>query len=100
MCKRYFHRLSLTPPPLGTQPTTQACALPRNRTGDLSVCRLVLNPLSHTSRNFLLKKCIKKVLLIKKQVNQHPHNLENDVILLNRCWWYCHLIWALGRNAT
>ena len=35
---------------LGTWPTTQACALTGNQTGDLLVCRLVLNPLSHTSQ--------------------------------------------------
>ena len=35
-------------PPMGTRPTTQACALTGNRTGDPLVCRLVLNSLSHT----------------------------------------------------
>ena len=35
-------------PPLGTWPTTQACALTGNRTGDPLVRRLTLNPLSHT----------------------------------------------------
>ena len=35
---------------LGTWPTTQACTLPGNRTGDLLVCRPALNPLSHTSQ--------------------------------------------------
>ena len=34
---------------LGTWPTTQACALTGNRTGDPSVHELTLNPLSHTS---------------------------------------------------
>ena len=37
-------------PLLGTWPTTQACALTRNRTGDPLVHRLALNPLSHTSQ--------------------------------------------------
>ena len=37
-------------PPLGTWPTTQACALTRNQTNDLLVHRPVLNPLSHTSQ--------------------------------------------------
>ena len=35
---------------LGTQPTTQACALTRNRTGDPFLCRPALNPLSHSSQ--------------------------------------------------
>ena len=42
--------LLLTYPQLGTWPTTQACALTGNRTGDLSVCRQALNPLSLTSQ--------------------------------------------------
>ena len=48
--------LPLAHPPLGTWPATQACALTGNRTSDLSVCRLALNPLSHTSQGetFLL----------------------------------------------
>ena len=39
--------LPLARPLLGTWPTTQACALTGNQTGDLWVHRLVLNPLSH-----------------------------------------------------
>ena len=41
-----------------TWPTTQACALTWNQTGDPLVCRPVLNLLSHTSqvRNFPLGK--------------------------------------------
>ena len=46
MCERYEDRLPLARPQLGTWPTTQACALTRNRTGDLLACRLALNPLS------------------------------------------------------
>ena len=37
-------------PLLGTWPTTQAGALTGNRTGDPLVCRLAINPLSHTSQ--------------------------------------------------
>ena len=36
--------------PLGTWPTTQACALTGNQTGDPLVHRQVHNPLSHTSQ--------------------------------------------------
>ena len=37
---------------LGTWPTTQACALTGNQTGDPLVHGLVLNPLSHTSQGY------------------------------------------------
>ena len=40
----------LTRPLLGTWPTTQACALTGNQTGDLLVLRPTVNPLSHTSQ--------------------------------------------------
>ena len=35
---------------LGTKPATQACALTGNRTGDLSLCGTMPNPLSHTGQ--------------------------------------------------
>ena len=48
----------LLTPPTGDRPTTQACALTRNQTGDLSVHRLVLIPLSHASQGlFIIFKC-------------------------------------------
>ena len=42
--------LPLAHPLLGTWPTTQACALTGNQTGDPLVLRPTLNPLSHTSQ--------------------------------------------------
>ena len=42
--------LPLTDPILGTWPTTQACALTGNQTGNPLVHRPALNPLSHTAR--------------------------------------------------
>ena len=51
MCKRYISWLPLTCPQLGTWPATQACVLTGNRTSDLLVCRMALNPLSHTSQD-------------------------------------------------
>ena len=39
---------------LRTWPATQACALTRNWTGDPLVCRLSLNPLSHTSQGLFI----------------------------------------------
>ena len=50
MCKRYIHQLPLAHPQVGTWPATQACALTGNQTSELSVCGLVLIPLSHTSQ--------------------------------------------------
>ena len=42
--------LPLERPPLGTWPTTQACALTGNQTSDLLVYRPALNPLTYTSQ--------------------------------------------------
>ena len=64
MCKKNIDPLPLICPQRRTWPATQACALTRNRTGDLSICRTARSPLSHTSQNFL-------VLLATNQV--HPH---------------------------
>ena len=54
MRDRNIDQLPLACPQLGTWPTTQACALTGNRNGDLSVHRLALNPLSHTSQGQML----------------------------------------------
>ena len=51
MCERNTDQLSLACPQLGAWPTIQACTLTGNRTGEHSVCRQVLNPLSHTSQD-------------------------------------------------
>ena len=50
---------------LGTWPATQACDLTGNPTGDSLVCRLVLNPLNHTSQgwwSFTCNKLLAKLL--------------------------------------
>ena len=44
-------------PSLGTWPTTQACALIGNRTGNPLVHRLLLKPLSHTSQGYFWCNC-------------------------------------------
>ena len=57
MCERYIDQLPLAYPQLGTcSPATQECALTGNQTCDLSVQRLVLNPLQHTSRALIFNK--------------------------------------------
>ena len=43
--------LPLARPQLGAWPTTQACALTGNGTGDFSVCGMIPNLLSHTSQS-------------------------------------------------
>ena len=53
ICERNSHQLPFVPappPPLGTWPATQACALTGNRTGDPLLLRPALNPLSHISQ--------------------------------------------------
>ncbi|XP_053529230.1 DNA mismatch repair protein Mlh3 isoform X3 [Artibeus jamaicensis] len=51
MCEREMYQLPLTCPQLGTWPAIQACALNENQTGDLSVRRPALSPLSHASQS-------------------------------------------------
>ena len=53
--------LPLVRPLLGTWPTTQACALTGNQTGDPLVCSPVLNPLSQGYLPFL--DCYMKSIL-------------------------------------
>ena len=47
---REKHQWASRPSPTGTWPSTQAGALPGNRTSDHLICRPALNPLSHTSQ--------------------------------------------------
>ena len=52
VCEIYIDQLPPAHPQPGTRPATQACALTGNQTWDLSVCRQVLNPLSHMSQGY------------------------------------------------
>ena len=77
MCERYIYQLPLARPLLGTWPTTQACALTRNQTGDLLVCSLALNPLSYTSQGicpflFCLKFFLMYLLIMLLQLSHFP----------------------------
>ena len=47
MCERNINPL----PQTGTEPATQACALPGNRSGDYLLCRAAPNQLSHTGQS-------------------------------------------------
>ena len=62
MCKRYVDQLPLVCPQPGTWPATQACALNRNRTGDLLLCRPAFNSLSHTRQG--LKNMLKYIYIL------------------------------------
>ena len=67
-------------PPLGTQPTTQACAPTGNWTSNPLGCRPELNPLSHTSQGFFFFKSV----------------LERDVFNKKKKWclWSNRVIWG------
>ena len=63
MYKRNIDWLLLTWPQPGTEPATQACALTRKGTSDLSVCRTMHNPLSHTTQGgFINLQCLSHFL--------------------------------------
>ena len=51
MCERYM--VASHTPPTGDLAHNPACTLTGNRTSDSLVCRLVLNPLSHSSQGQL-----------------------------------------------
>ena len=58
-------QLPLARPKLGTWPTTQACALTGNQTGNaVLVCGTMANPLSHNSQGVLNLFCSSVVFLI------------------------------------
>ena len=83
MCERNIHWLPLARPQLGTGPATQACALTRNQTHNLSVCGRMPNPLRCTSQGsthvlvraslffmiLSLRLSVKHKLLIRPQLN-------------------------------
>ena len=54
VCQENIHQLLLECSQMGTWPTTQACALTRNRTSNALVRRPALNPLSHTSQGHMV----------------------------------------------
>ena len=68
--------LPLARPQLGTWPEIQACALTGNRTGDCLVCRLALDPLSHTSQGRIFISHSAQVMLML--LEQGPHWKQPD----------------------
>ena len=48
--EKHLSQLPLARPQSKTSPKTQVCALTRNQTGGLLVCRMTPNPLSHSSQ--------------------------------------------------
>ena len=75
MCERHINRLVLARPQRGTWPATQARSLTRNPTGDLSVHRLALNLLSHTSQGYFLHKITKPRVI--KDVNMKENSVKH-----------------------
>ena len=110
MIVREKHQLLASRTPPLPPPPTQACALPGNRTSDLSARRpAVLNPLSHSSQgskfpNFdLLDHSILGSLIFS---SYHPTSLAIDFILkcILRLWDFkthfirCTCIWLRIKN--
>ena len=88
MCEKYIDQLPLAWPQLGTQPTTQACALTRIQMGDLSVHRLAPSPLSHTSHG--RRKHVHRIIgKIKSRENRSYlyKMLEKAEFRLNPMYW-------------
>ena len=75
MCERYIDRLPLARLQVGTWSVTQACALTGNRTSNLSVRRLALNPLNHSSWGLLrtLKRALSLLYFWEWVLQTGPH---------------------------
>ena len=54
MCRRTIHPLPLAHLQMGNWSTAQACPLAENWTGNPSICRPALSPLSHTSQDSII----------------------------------------------
>ena len=65
MGERNINWVLLICTPSGAQPTTQACALTRNRTGRLVLCRKMPNQRSHTSQDRSSKPVCRSVEIIQ-----------------------------------
>ena len=70
---------------VGTWPATQAWVLSGNRTGDLLVHRLMLNPLSHTSQGILLF-FIWKPTLTEEEMKGKGTCLDDHVSVYSGIW--------------
>ena len=69
--------LPLACPQLGAWPAALVCALTGNLTGNYSVCRLALDPLSHTNQGYILLSFKMHLKLVKRRKRiQHTYLLE------------------------
>ena len=82
MCEINIDWLLSYTPQMGSEPTTQSRALTGNPTGDLSVCQVMPNQLSHTSQS---KDLFLKVLFLNKVMNMIEILKQNDS-LPNPCF--------------
>ena len=78
--------LPFTHPLRGTWPTTQACALTGNQTGDPLVRRLALNPLSHTSQGKKYILCISKFFILFDPAISFLDIYPKEIIMSNNGW--------------
>ena len=83
--------LPLMWPPVETWPTTQACALTGNGTGDPS--QLVLNPLSHTSQGFFY--CLLKIILLYWYIFKQYIVLSGLILNVGNCSMLCMVFYNL-----
>ena len=94
ICERNINWLPLICSQLGTWPTTQACALTGNQTGDLLVFRMMHDPLSHTSQG--ISKCF------SSQIGE-DYNWTEVVLLVEigfLCWVMGNAFWEPIRRRT
>ena len=77
--------LPLVVPHLGTWPTTQACVLTGNWTGDPLVHRPALNPLSHTRQDWFSIKYVIKIWKLNVKTLLSPW----ETVFMT--WWGRHI---------
>ena len=93
--------LPLAWPLVGTWPATQACALVGNWTGNFSVGRPVLNPLSHTSRgSFNPFKNLTSWTLLSPLLNIRNSGIEGLCALCKVTWLMTNKAWIWTRSSS
>ena len=86
MWERNIYRLPPCAPQPGTEPTTEACALSGNWTGDLSLCGTTPNQLSHSGKGH------------KATLSMLMHLFIYYKLLFDPNSGFCVRFWAVGRH--
>ena len=81
--ERNISQFPLMCPPTRDRPATEAGALIGNRTGDLLLCRTMLNELSHTSQGEILLVRIRKQLFLLAEVYIGTTTKDGEVYILD-----------------